>query len=124
MRFLAILLCLFLGSAWADQTDGANPIIPDLTTTISCTSASAATAITIGPNAHDGRQAQLELQNPGTSTIFVRPGLSTVTAAVASGYPVLQGQSKVITVGNSVTHIACITASATVTLYVTPGWGN
>lgn len=121
MRLLAVLLMLFIAPAWAD---GASPIIPDLSTTISCTSSSAATAITIGPNAQDGRLAQLELQNAGTSTIFVRPGISTVTAAVSTGYPVLAGQSKVITVGNNITHLACITASATVVLYVTPGWGN
>lgn len=117
----AFLLLLFCGFAWADEIAPLLPVTAG-TTTISCTSSSAATALS-AINSGAAR-VQLEVQNAGTSTIFVEPGLSTVTAAVASGYPILAGQSKVISVSPRTTHIACITASATVSLHVTVGAGN
>jgi hypothetical protein len=117
MKRLAYLLMLPL-LAWGDLM----PITPVTagTTTISCTSSSAATALP----ATISQQSQIELQNPGTVAIFVEVGISTATAAVATGYPVLAGQSKVITVSPTITHIACIVAVTTTTLYVTIGRGN
>jgi threonine dehydratase len=67
---------------------------------------------------------QLELTKAGSTTIFVEVGDSGITAAVATGYPILAGQTKVITVDPAVTTLACIHAgSATHTLYVTIGRG-
>lgn len=115
-RLLALFLLVpLLAFAVSD------PITPATagTKTISCTSSSAATQLAVTGDA----QRNLEVQNVGTSTIFVEVGISTASAAVATGYPILAGQSKVITAAGSATHIACITASATVTLYVTSGTG-
>lgn len=116
-RLIAILLlCLPLAAlGFSNQ-----PISPSTagTKTISCTSSSAATALTfVG-------QDNIELQNGGSVPIFVEVGTSTVSAAVATGYPVLPGQSKVISINPAVTHIACIVAATTTTLYVTVGMGN
>jgi hypothetical protein len=54
----------------------------------------------------------------------VETGASTIEATTTTGYPILAGQSKVITVAPTTTHIACIVASSTHTLYVTVGSGN
>lgn len=97
-------------------------IIDQATTTISVATTSAATALPRG----DAERKQIELQNAGTTTIFVRfcPS-STCTATVAASYPVLQGMSKVVTVPPDTTHIATIHGgSSTHTLYVTLGTGN
>lgn len=116
------LLALFLFAPFLAFAVNDLPLTPGVagTKTISCTSSSAATALAftgdVGPN--------LELQNAGSNTIFVETGISTVSAAVATGYPILAGQSKVVTIAGSATHIACITASVTTTLYVTSGLGQ
>ena len=116
-RLLALLLLLPL-LAWADQFPLA-PVVAG-SKTISCTSAGVSTALptTIA------QQRNLELQNAGNVAIFVEVGDSSQTAAVATGYPILPGQSKVVTVSSSITHIACIVAATTTTLYVTVGTGN
>jgi hypothetical protein len=118
-RLFALLLFFVSSFAYAVNDLPISPATAG-TKTISCTSSSAATQLfataDMAPN--------LEIQNVGTSTIFVEVGISTVTAAVATGYPILAGQSKVITAAGAATHIACITASATVTLYVTSGIGQ
>lgn len=115
---LAGLLALVCLAARADIF----PISPVAagTKTISCTNTTAATALpgTIL------QQGQLELQNAGTAVIFVEVGASTVTAVAATAYPILVGQSKVITVPQDITHIACIVGASTHTLYVTVGRGN
>lgn len=118
MKRLLALLAWLPALALADV----QPISPAFqgSKTISCTSSSAATAL---PTAALG-MTQLELQNAGTVAIFVEVGSSGAAAAVASGYPVLPGQSKVITVPNTITHVACIVAVTTTTLYVTIGVGN
>jgi hypothetical protein len=76
-----------------------NPITPVTagSKTISATTSSAATAL-------------------ATSTL--------ITGAVATGYPVLSGQTKVVTVPANVTHVATITGSGTATVYVTLGQGE
>lgn len=115
------LIALFFLLPFAVFAADVQPITPVAagSKTISCTSSSAATIL---PSV--AFQNQLELQNAGSVPIFVEVGLSTVTAAVATGYPVLPGQSKVISVSNTITHIACIVAVTTTTLYVTVGTGN
>lgn len=121
MKTLILGLLLFCGTAFADEVTPFTPIMAG-STTISCTSSSAATALTaINSNLP---KLQLELQNSGSVPIFVDVGISTITAAVASGYPILPGQSKVISISPRTTHIACIVAVTTTTLYVTVGLGN
>lgn len=118
MRFLVPLLMLALPVFAADVM----PITPATagSKTISCTSSSAATAL---PTAAVG-MTQLELQNAGTVYIFVEVGTSTVSAAVATGYPVGPSQDKVITIPPTTTHVACIVSATTTTLYATIGQGN
>jgi hypothetical protein len=96
-------------------------IVPQGTITISATTSSAATALA---TAGLGGVRQLEISNAGTGAVFVETGASTITAAVASGYPVLPSQCKVITINAAVTHIAMITGSGTQTVYVSVGVGE
>jgi hypothetical protein len=90
--------------------------------TMSCTSASSRT--TIPSTVTVGTTQQLELQNAGSAVIFVEVGDSSVAAVVATSYPILVGQAKVISVNGSVTNIACIVSAGTHTLYVTQGAGE
>ena len=120
-RFLALLFLLPL-LAVAQSTAPFTPVAAG-TTTISCTNASAATAI----NTKVAQQpAQLLLTSPigSAATAFLEFGISTQTAAVATGFPLLPGQSMVITVSPLITHVACITAASTATVYVSVGAGN
>ncbi len=65
----------------------------------------------------------LELQNDGNSTCFVRWGASAQTA-VTTDYPVLPGQSKIVSCDQGTLSVAAICASGeSTTLYVTPGVG-
>lgn len=89
--------------------------------TITCTSSSAATALGVAVPAN---QSQLELQNAGTVDIYVEVGTSGAVAAVATGYPVRPGHTKLISVNSTVTHVACIVTSGTATLYVSVGNGD
>jgi hypothetical protein len=92
------------------------PLTPGATVSIAAGTSTANVALT-------GNGEQLELQNTGAVTVFVNLGASAVTAAVTD-YPVLAGQSKLITRNpDSHTHLAAITASGTATLYVTIGRG-
>lgn len=118
-RLLAGLLLAFVSVAFADV----QPITPVYqgSKTISCASSSAATAL---PSTIAQQRANLELQNAGSAVIFVEFGSSTIEAATTTGYPILVGQSKVVTVPPTTTHIACIVAASTHTLYVTVGTGN
>jgi hypothetical protein len=65
----------------------------------------------------------VELQNAGSAVVFVDFGPSTVATAVATGYPILPGQSKLVTINAGATHIATISGTASQTLYVTVGMG-
>lgn len=90
------------------------PFTPGATTTISVTTASGTGALT-------GEGLALEIQNAGSVTVFVTLG---ATATVAAGYPILAGQSKVVSRGTSQATLAAITSSSTATLYVTVGDGQ
>lgn len=115
-KFLALLLCAGFAFAEPIQVPPANSI------TITAGTSSAATAL---PPSGVGSQRQVELQNAGSAVIFVEfcPS-STCTAAVATGYPILVGQSKVVTIKSEATHIATISGTASQTLYVTAGIGE
>lgn len=120
--FALLLLVPFL--AFADMSPIMVP--PQATLAISVTGSSATTAL---PSIGVGEVRQVELTNGGTVTVFVEFGASTVTATVPTGtanaYPILSGQTKVVTVKPTTTHIAAIGASAgPTTLYVTLGIGQ
>lgn len=117
-RFLALLLC-FAFSVFAAEPIFISPLA---TITLSVTGSSATTAL---PTVGGDSIRQLELQNNGSVVVFVETGISTATAAVATGYPILPGQSKVITISRASTHVAVIGASAgPTTLYVSVGIGE
>lgn len=117
MRLFAILL-LFAASAFAEPIQ----VVPAGTLTLSVTGTSAATALPMG-DINNKRNA--EIQNAGTVTVFVLfcPS-STCTALVASSYPVLPGQSKVVTIPPNTSHVAAITGGTAATAYVTLGIGE
>jgi hypothetical protein len=88
--------------------------------TISVGIASAATLLN-GASSQGPRQ--IELQNAGSVPVFVAFGSSGVTTSVAAGYPVLAGQSKVVSIPPNASHIATISGTASQTLYITQGEG-
>lgn len=125
MKRLWLLLLLFAAQmvfAAATDTQPLRPVFQG-SKTISCGTSSTATDVSalISGFLND---IQLELQNGGSANVFLETGSSLATAAVATGYPVLPSQAKVITVGPRITHVACISASGTQTVYVTVGSGN
>jgi hypothetical protein len=91
---------------------------------------SAATQLsTISDVAPGQMNVTYELQNTGSAPVFIAFGNSTVTTTVATGYPILVGQSKVIDIpnnvdANKVTHFATISGAASQTLTITPGYGQ
>ena len=92
------------------------PFTPLVTATLSASATSS--SVSLAPDAYT-----LELQNAGNSTVFVRVGSGAQTA-VTTGYPVLAGQSKVISKARNADTLAGICASGeTATLYVTSGSG-
>jgi hypothetical protein len=93
---------------------GTLPFAPGATTTISVTTSSGTGTLT-------GDGLMVEIQNAGSVTVFVA---FAATAAVATGYPILAGQSKVVSRGPGQTTLAAITASSTATLYATVGDGQ
>lgn len=117
-RLLTGLLLLLSGFAYAGDPI---QIAFGSSLTVSVTSSSAAAAL---PTAGLESARQLELQNVGTAAVFVEfcPS-STCTAAIATSYPILAGQSKVVTIKGNTTHIATI-AAASQTLYVSVGIGQ
>jgi hypothetical protein len=89
--------------------------------TITVGTSSAATALN---GSTSNMRNVVELQNAGSAVVFVEPGFSSgVTATVAASYPILPGQSKLITIAAGVTHLATISGTASQTLYVTVGMG-
>jgi hypothetical protein len=67
---------------------------------------------------------QLRIWNPGTEPVFIKRGDAGVSAALTD-LPVPPGALEILTINDfsSVSHIAGITASGNVTLYITPGQG-
>jgi len=61
--------------------------------------------------------------NTGTQTIFLKFGISTTTATLADGFPVLSNTVETFLLQNEVTHVACIASATGSTLYVTVGEG-
>lgn len=90
------------------------------TVSAAVTGSSAATALTAFAGLGGGT---VRVNNIGTQTIFIAFGASTVTAATATGMPMIAGATEVFTVGPGVTHIAAIAATTGSTVYVTSGQG-
>ena len=90
------------------------PFTPGATTTISVTTTSGTGTLT-------GEGTAVEIQNAGSVTVFVTFG---AVATVAAGYPILAGQSKVVSRNTGQATLAAITASSTATLYATVGDGQ
>lgn len=117
----ALLSCLALAAF-------AGPIMVPLqgTKAISVVGTTAAVAL---PTIGVGEVRQVELSNAGSLTVFVEFGDSTVAAVIPTGtanaYPILPGQTKVVTIKPTTTHIATIaTGAGPTTLYVTLGIGE
>lgn len=90
----------------------------DATTSISAeaTSANAKVRTNSDPN-----QA-VRVMNAGTSFVFVKRGNLSVTASVSTAMPIPPSQpAEVVPLGPDDTHIAAVTAGASLTLYLTPG---
>lgn len=78
---------------------------------------SASVAVT-RPNA--GIQS-IRVLNKGSNTIFIAIGDSTVTAAVATGMPILPYSVETFMLPNGSTHVACISDATGNVMYVTTG---
>ena len=89
-------------------------------TTIGVTTVSASTALPSGCAGF-----QLELNNLGNTPIYVQIGTGAQTATVAAGYPILSGQTKVVTVPFSATQIGAIhNGTGTQNLIIVPAVGS
>jgi hypothetical protein len=75
-------------------------------------------------------QHQFAITNSdSTNTAYVEFGISTVTATIPNGatpgsMPILAGQTRGVTVGNTVTHVAAICSAGTPLVFFTPGNGT
>jgi hypothetical protein len=120
LRPLGWVLCW---TALATVAAGPNPapFVPNnaATVTVAVTTTSGSTAVALV-----GGGPQLTITSAGSATAFCEQGASTVTAAVATGFPVMAGV--VLTIGRdrNATHVACITAASTATVYYTTGDGS
>lgn len=123
MNIVSRASLLFAALMVASAVALAGPFEPKATggKTISATTSSAATAVSEPTTTPD---FQLEITNKGSADVFLEFGASGVTAAVATGYVVLSGQTKVVTLPLAATHVAAITASGTATVYVHTGRGE
>jgi len=91
---------------------------PAGTVTISVSTTSAATAISAGSGL-----SQVAIKNAGDNTAFIKFGTDNTVEATSSEFPILPGESNLLTKSEAHTYIAAITGSSTTTLYVTPGAG-
>lgn len=97
------------------------PLSP--TANLSVSTSSSRVAKTALPTNSGGATHELRLVNTGSVVVFVEFGDSAVTAAVATGMPILPGTVESFQLNAAQTHIAAITASGTATLYATTGLG-
>jgi hypothetical protein len=98
-----------------------NPLTPNAAGTVTATVASTTANIALSKT---GISQQIMVQSLAANAVaFINFGDSTVTAAVASGTPILPGQIYLFTVGPTVTNVATIGTAAN-TLYFTSGQGS
>lgn len=101
-----------------------NPFTPGETVTRSTSTSTA--NIALGkplPAAGASRVVRVALP-AGSDIVFIAFGGAAVTAAAASGVPILPGTTELFEIGASVTHIAAIAAANTPTIYATTGFGS
>lgn len=99
----------------------ANAFTPDTAGTVSATVAATTANIALGKT---GIGQQVLVQSLAANAIaFINFGDSTVTAATATGTPILPNQIYTFTVGPNVTNVATI-GTAGNTLYFTCGQGG
>lgn len=88
------------------------------------------TASTVMAFAVDGAQPQVMVSNFGAAMAHVEFKSSSAastyptTAAAAPGYIIGPNQTRVLTPGTGVTHVAAACSSGTGALYLTPGEGQ
>lgn len=97
-----------------------SPFTPNTAGTKVITVAATSAAVTLPFQAVDQQIMISSLAANGIA--FVEFGISTVSAAVTTGTPILPGKAYVFTVAPTATHIATIGTVAN-TLYVTSGAG-
>jgi hypothetical protein len=66
----------------------------------------------------------VRVANSGSVAAWIAFGGSSVTAAAASGIPVLGGETVVLEVSPKATHVAAITGGTAATVYFTSGKGG
>lgn len=97
-----------------------NPFTPNSAGTVSATVAATTANIALSKG---GVNQQIMVQSLAANAVaFINFGDSTVTAATATGTPILPGQIYLFTVGANVTNVATI-GTAGNTLYFTSGIG-
>jgi hypothetical protein len=118
-RLIALFLALPLLASAAGPSVA--PFSPNsaATVTVAVTTVSGSTRVAlVGGGPH------LIIQSAGTADAFCEFGSSTVSAAVATGFPIRSGVVMTLTRPPAATHIACITSASTATVYVTTGDGE
>lgn len=98
---------------------------PQGTANIAATTTSANVALPIGCPPTGSERPQVRVYNSGTTLAFIAFGDSSV-AATASSIPIPPGASipvEKFSVPFGATHVACILASGTGTVYFTSGFG-
>lgn len=110
--FLLMAFISFPAFAGCDAPMHVNAIM----STRSCSTSSASVA-------YNGTGPCLAIENTGSVGVFIKSGSSTVTAATTDNY-LAPGKGYIFTKGNSETHLACITASSTATIYMQSGNGD
>lgn len=96
-----------------------SPLGPTVSIAVTTTSGSALLGV---PDTKAGCSIRVA-SAAGGQIAFIRFGSGAPTA-VATDMPILPGTVEIFTVGPAITHVAAITATATATLYFTPGQGE
>ncbi len=91
------------------------------TVTLAAATSSGSVAITKIGFANEDEQVRIA--NTGSVIVYIALGDSGVTAAVASGIPILPNTAEMFHITTAQTHLAGITASGSATLYITAGYG-
>lgn len=93
-----------------------------VTVNLGVTAGSATVQVLSANSVQDQKNYTFRVSNPGAAPVWIELGPSTVTAALATGIPILTGQTEKFAVAPGTTHVAAIgTAAGPVTIYVTPG---
>lgn len=112
--FASIALAAVLCSAGAHAEKG-DAFQPKPQATVNQTFDSSGENIAVQTN------GQLRFYNSGTVAAFCRIETGTTAASASTDFPVAPGSIEIMTgVGD---HVACITASGSTTIYITPGAG-